>query len=362
MIANTTYGSGFKGTVDYVMRDAPNKETGLNKSPELMAHNGLIITTNKEIADQYNNIANSRERVQKAVWHTSLSFNPNENLSNEKMVMIGKDFMLKMGADPNKHQFIMVRHNDTKHPHFHMVINRVNMAGGAAVRRDNNRYRQKKVCQELELDYNLQITDRIPKKVLNRPKEKQLDQKISEIESIVQSEIKRAVNPEQLKENLAKREVDIEYRTNKRGISGVSFRYQNMSVKGSDIGAKWGNIKRNLEENSQNQLKEKRNLLFNQLKENRMSKTDSLIQNQIKMNTSTFEKVQESKTQKLEELKAERISEMDKPVESKVDQEQKLKKLDELKSQRNHEMTQKAKIKNNLRRILNKNKDQNLNL
>ncbi len=63
----------------------------------------------------------------KAVWHTALSFHPQdtEKLTNEKMIELAKGYTEKLHIDPALTQWVLVRHHDKTHQHAHLVINRV---------------------------------------------------------------------------------------------------------------------------------------------------------------------------------------------------------------------------------------------
>jgi hypothetical protein len=56
-------------------------------------------------------------------------------------------------------------------------------------------------------------------------------------------------NPEQLREALGKRGIDVQLSQNKNGISGVSFRKDEIAVKGSAAGYRWADISKALSEN-----------------------------------------------------------------------------------------------------------------
>ena len=55
-------------------------------------------------------------------------------------------------------QFIIARHTDRKHPHCHIVFNRVDN-NGKTISDKNDRYRNEKVCKELTEKYGLYMAD-----------------------------------------------------------------------------------------------------------------------------------------------------------------------------------------------------------
>lgn len=68
------------------------------------------------------------------------------------MIKIGRDYLYANGF--NQHQYIMFRHYDADHPHFHILVNRIGYDG--SVVSDSNDYaRSDKVLRDLEKKYNL---------------------------------------------------------------------------------------------------------------------------------------------------------------------------------------------------------------
>jgi len=76
-----------------------------------------------------------------------------ETLSNDQWVEVGKRWLHEMGFTDN--QFVMVRHNDTKHEHLHIVANRIRLDGDV-VSDSHNYKRSEAVIRKLEQDYNLE--------------------------------------------------------------------------------------------------------------------------------------------------------------------------------------------------------------
>ena len=67
-------------------------------------------------------------------------------------------------------------------------------------------------------------------------------------------EDKSITTPEALSKALAEKNIETRYNTNKNGISGVSFRHQEVAVKGSEIQHKANYIVAKLEENKAIQM------------------------------------------------------------------------------------------------------------
>jgi type IV secretory pathway VirD2 relaxase len=72
----------------------------------------------------------------KYFYHTSVNFPPHDNLKDEQMVAIAKDYLEAMGFD--QHQYAIFRHFDADHPHIHILVNRIGYDG--AVLSDSKDY------------------------------------------------------------------------------------------------------------------------------------------------------------------------------------------------------------------------------
>lgn len=87
--------------------------------------------------------------------HVSLNFPIEDSLkiNNDILIDIAKDYMKEMGY-PEEHPFAIYRHNDTQHPHIHIVSTRIDKNGNFI--NDSNEWkRSQEITRELEKKYNL---------------------------------------------------------------------------------------------------------------------------------------------------------------------------------------------------------------
>ena len=154
MIAKIKTRTDFGGIVNYA-NDQKNKK----KSATLLAHEGVCTISNKAIADFFQIQASMRPKVKSPVKHVSLAFSSQDIsrfLDNEEgdalMVEIAKKWMEQMGI--RNTQYIIARHHDTKHPHCHLVFNRIDNDGNL-ISDSNERIRNAKVCRALTKEYKL---------------------------------------------------------------------------------------------------------------------------------------------------------------------------------------------------------------
>ena len=150
MIANQTQGSNFKGLLNYVLGKgedatliASNLPTARSKSIERMTGDFL-------------RVANKRKQLTQAVKHVSFSPNKLDKFDDETAKRFIAEWMDRMGYDNN--QFVIARHDDTGHPHYHAIINRVKFDGSRTTD-SNERWNNKKHTRDLEKEFGLTITE-----------------------------------------------------------------------------------------------------------------------------------------------------------------------------------------------------------
>ena len=137
------------------------------------------------IAAQFHQVAALNEDTKKFLWHQTFSFPPGEKISNETMVKIARDFAKDFGFEDN--QYLVFRHRDTPHEHFHIVANRIAPAGKNTASDQHNFERIQVFSRKMEQKYGLSIPENHRQKVdakYNR-KNSQLDQMIKTLELIL---------------------------------------------------------------------------------------------------------------------------------------------------------------------------------
>lgn len=90
--------------------------------------------------------------------HISISFDKRDNprLTDGFITQLAREYLDGMGI--RNTQFMVVRHLETGHQHFHIVYNRVNLDGQAVDERNNFR-KSNRVCQAMKNKYGLTFSD-----------------------------------------------------------------------------------------------------------------------------------------------------------------------------------------------------------
>lgn len=130
MIAKTVTGADFLGALEY---GAGLRNDRTNKQAELVSVSNLVSQDVPGIAAEMRAVADSSSRIQKPVWHTVLSWSPEEEVNREQKLKAAALYCELMGASLAHHQVAVYEHKDKRHPHLHIYINRVPTNGGPAL-------------------------------------------------------------------------------------------------------------------------------------------------------------------------------------------------------------------------------------
>lgn len=250
MTGNQVKGKGFRGALRY------NLEKVEKDKAEILDHS-FVNVSEKTIMKEIQMVRILRPDLKKYFYHTSINFPPGEDLSNEMMKQIGLDYLAANGFD--QHQYIMFRHYDADHPHLHILVNRIGYDG--QVVSDSNDYaRSEKVLRELEKKYNLtqvvssqQAKERAMTKNelemmkrTNAPSAKMAMQTI--LRGVLESKSQLTTN--EFVSKLRAKGVDVLFNQASTGyVSGISYSYKGMVVKGGKLGNdfKWSAIKNKID-------------------------------------------------------------------------------------------------------------------
>lgn len=145
MTAKILMRQSFSRTTNYVFKDGRS---------EVIASRGILETDPLSAASSFNVQAMLHPGVKRPVGHICISFHPDDApmLTNDLMVELCEAWMKGMGIADT--QYLLVRHYDTKHPHMHLVFNRIDDYGKLIS--DKMWYvRNERVCKEIKHRYGL---------------------------------------------------------------------------------------------------------------------------------------------------------------------------------------------------------------
>lgn len=235
MIANIVKGNGFRGALDYNLAE--------KKDAEILDKN-MIGENARDLAKEFSVSRQKNPKLKNPVFHTSLSFHESDKLDNEKMKEITRDYMKEMGFSNT--QYVVIKHNDTKHQHLHIVASRID-ENGKSIKDGNDRRNSVKIERKLEKKYGLYEV-----KKLENGKSKNYDKKENEFQNRTGAKFQKEEIRNSIKEYFENRNsektlsgfvdklnqdgIKVKFNTAKTGhISGVSFKSDKFTFKGSAI-------------------------------------------------------------------------------------------------------------------------------
>lgn len=229
MIGGITKGSCFSGCVEYALA---LKEK--NKEARLLYSEGLMTDTPKDIIDGFECQRHLNSRIQHWCGHISLSYSPEDSarLSDEAMVKLALEYMEKMGIKNT--QFIIARHLDKKHPHCHIVYNRVDN-DGRCVSDSYEYYRSNAICKELKKKYGLTFGENKDKVKVDRLKGRSKTRQ--EIYLAVQAAKRTAKDWTSFQRELAQKGISVrkKFRRGTTEVEGLSYTKDGRKFKASQI-------------------------------------------------------------------------------------------------------------------------------
>ena len=226
MMAKIRNGQGFAGLVDYA-NDIQNKETNI------IASDGVDLTSNKSIVASFSLQAKSRPSLRNFVGHISLNFAPEDTpkLSDWLMADIAKEYLRRMGIVNT--QYVVFRHHDKPHAHVHIVYNRVDNDGNA-ITGDQGFRKSARITQALTREYGLTFSK--GKKKVNRDRLKGKAAVKYRIYDAVNEALKGCRSMEALKTALSAQGIGMNTVSNAEGkTKGVVFTCGNISFAGYQI-------------------------------------------------------------------------------------------------------------------------------
>jgi hypothetical protein len=259
MIAKTTIGSSFQGAINYGAGYSLDGKEIEGKSELLLLHNVVSLDPLGIALEMQQEAAGSR--CKRPVWHSSLSWKPEENPSKAQMIEAANRYCTKMGADPKDHQIAVYQHYDKPHKHIHVYINRVPTDGSKALETSHNYARNVRVCKEITQELGFAKVEKLQEGKLRHVAESQ-----TEAQKVVNLAIRGALklkckSPEELERRLNNKGIECKFTLDEGKIMYSSYSYQGVPIKGQDVGftAKQlqSKFERNIEE-SQKKVKEMR--------------------------------------------------------------------------------------------------------
>jgi hypothetical protein len=293
MIGKISIGKSFGGCLRYCLEDkeelSQEQKMALSKQDSLQHENraevleyNMCFGNKKELITQFNDVRALRPQLSQPVMHISLSLDPEDRFTKEKLRQIGQDFAHEFGFEKN--QYLTIYHKDTKHPHLHIVANRVGFDGSRIS--DSNSYRKvAELCRKLEIKHELkQVLS--PQRFLSREQkmvrkpENRIDQRKERLKENIRECLLDASGFQDFTHKMKQLGVQV---IKSRGISFIDDK--KMQVKGSELGYSLNTIEKIL-----GYSLEKRQQLHQKLEQEKKQMTISKNRQQLKSIPSEINK------------------------------------------------------------------------
>ena len=231
MIGKIVTGKSFGGAVEYVLK---------KEKARLLESDGVDTESIRTIIDDFNFQRKARREIAKVVGHISLSFHRDDapKLTDERMRELAAAYMERMGIADT--QYIVARHNDTEHPHLHIIYNRVKY-DRTLVADKNERRRNVKVCKQLKRRYGLTFSN--GRQDIKTERLHGADKVRQEVFDAITRILPKCDQIADLSAKLKRQGIGMQFvhRGNdpKKAVQGVTFTKDGLTFKGSQVGRKF---------------------------------------------------------------------------------------------------------------------------
>lgn len=168
MFARILKSGTFHDVVGYVTRQFHDPKEYTPDTWRIIGSDNIFTSDYAKMVQSFEAIHGFMPGKENPAGHISISFDTTDasRLTDEFMAQLAKEYM--EGMEIKNTQYLVVRHLETEHPHFHIVYNRVDMSGKAVDERNNFR-RSDRVVKAIKDKYGLTYSplkqkyeDRIP--------------------------------------------------------------------------------------------------------------------------------------------------------------------------------------------------------
>lgn len=242
MISKVISGQSFSRLCEYICKDQSRSL--------VIASEGVREYHYELMSKDFERQRGMNRNVKSPVLHMILSYYPGEQISDEQLAKIGKEYLELHGIKNT--QFAIIKHTDRNHLHTHIIVNRVDN-NGHTIKDNWIGYKGKKIAQALTLQYGLkQAKEKTPELT---QLERRNDYEINRftIYQIIHEMLPKCQDLDELKTGLEKHHIEMLYKfkgsTNE--IQGVSFQMGYFKYKGSEIDRQfsYSNLKKSIARN-----------------------------------------------------------------------------------------------------------------
>ncbi|GAB3789338.1 hypothetical protein GCM10028818_57720 [Spirosoma horti] len=162
MVARINTGANPAGAVLYNEYKVAHGEARFLGGFNAVAYDQAKLPVKQKI-NELERYARGNENISKPTFHVSLAFHPSEKFSDHQLSEIGQNYMDRLGY--GEQPYLIYRHEDTHHPHIHIVSVSVDFQG-KKISDSHQQRRSNAVRQALEKEYGLVEAEKQGKELL----------------------------------------------------------------------------------------------------------------------------------------------------------------------------------------------------
>ena len=227
MFARILKSGSFHDVVGYVTRQFHDPTKYTPDTWRVIDSDNILTLDYRRMVQSFEVVHGFMSGKEAPAGHIAISFDIADapRLTDEFMAQLAKEYMEGMGIKDT--QYLVVRHLETDHPHFHIVYNRVKM-DGKAINERNNFKRSDKVVKAIKDKYNLTYS----------PLKQKYKDKIPEFEKKIRAAIYGCQSWDEFSRRLECAGIKVKFHNDRDTGNhiGVKFTDRDITVNGSKIG------------------------------------------------------------------------------------------------------------------------------
>ncbi|MGI0491379.1 relaxase/mobilization nuclease domain-containing protein [Alkalinema pantanalense CENA528] len=214
----------------------------LGKDGAVFIGSNMEGTTVQELAAEFRFSQRLNPKVNRVVYHASLSLPPTEHLDNDTWHEIAWNYLQTMGFGMN--QYVVVKHTDSCHDHAHIVASRIRL-DSTTVSDSWDYYRSEAAIRQLEQEYGLRSLHSNQEKISRSPTTGEQRLLARTGEDSVRVQLQRSLDQltqysltmPQLIEQLQQKGINVRVSNQQTDqIKGISYELKGIAFSGTHLG------------------------------------------------------------------------------------------------------------------------------
>lgn len=160
MVVRIKTGKSIRGALSYNERKVMKGDAELILASRFGCELDTLGFTKK--LNRFEKLNSRSQKVKTNTLHLSINFSPADQVDTEMMQLVAADYMRQIGF--GEQPYLVYRHNDTGHPHIHIVTSIIQPNGRAINVHNLGRQKSEPARKEIELEYGLIRAESVTRK------------------------------------------------------------------------------------------------------------------------------------------------------------------------------------------------------